>query len=221
MSWALNMIQLFYIEKNSLVLCFHKMNFPIFPLNGAILFPNTNLPLNIFEDRYIDMVDYALSHNRLIGMIQTKKNKDLFTIGCLGKITNFTETSDGRYQVNLEGINRFKVKKILDNKHKFIIIDGEKLNYNSNFKKQIPELSTKLLTNFKNYLNIKKIEFNTSEFESLDVLNLAKIICVISPLDHLTKQMLLEFNNSDDLCENLISVLEIEINNFGKSLKIN
>jgi Lon protease-like protein len=55
----------------------------------------------------------------------------------------------------------------------------------------------------------------------LDALNLAKIICVISPLDHLTKQMLLEFNNSDDLCENLISVLEIEINNFGKSSKIN
>ena len=197
------------------------MNFPVFPLNGAILFPNTNLPLNIFEERYIDMVDYALSHSRLIGMIQTKKNKDLFSIGCLGKITNFTETADGRYQINLEGINRFKVKKILNSKHKFIMIDGEELNYNSNFKKETSELSIKLLSNFKNYLNIKKIEFNTSEFESLDTLNLAKIICVISPLDYLTKQMLLEFDGSDKLCENLISVLEIEINNFGKSSKIN
>ena len=215
------MKRLFCIEKNFLALCLHKMNFPVFPLNGAILFPNTNLPLNIFEDRYIDMVDYALSHNRLIGMIQTKKNKDLFTIGCLGKITNFTETSDGRYQINLEGIKRFRVKKILDNKQKFIIIEGKEIDYNSNFKKQTTELSAKLLSNFKNYLNIKKIEFNTSEFESLDALNLAKIICVISPLDHLTKQMLLEFNASDELCENLISVLEIEINNFGKSSKIN
>ncbi len=197
------------------------MNFPVFPLNGAILFPNTNLPLNIFEDKYIDMVDYALCHNRLIGMIQTKKNKDLFTIGCLGKITNFSEASDGGYQINLEGVNRFKVKKILDNKHKFMIINGENLDYNSNFKKQTSEISTKLLSNFKNYLNIKKIEFNTSEFESLDALNLAKIICVISPLDYLTKQMLLEFNASDELCENLISVLEIEINNYGKSSKIN
>ena len=197
------------------------MNFPVFPLNGAILFPNTNLPLNIFEDRYIDMVDYALSHSRLIGMIQTKRNKDLFTIGCLGKITNFTETSDGRYQINLEGINRFKVKKILDKNHKFIIIEGEELDYNSNFKKQTSEISSKLLSNFKKYLNIKKIDFNTSEFENLDALNLAKIICVISPLDYLTKQMLLEFDTSDDLCENLISVLEIEINNFGKSSKIN
>ena len=209
------------IEKNFPVLCFHKMNFPVFPLNGAILFPNTNLPLNIFEEKYIDMVDYALSHSRLIGMIQTKKNNDLFTIGCLGKITNFTETSDGKYQINLEGINRFKIKKIINNKHKFIMIDGEELNYNSNFKRKTSELSTTLLSNFKNYLNIKKIEFNTSEFESLDALNLAKIICVISPLDYLTKQMLLEFDGSDELCENLISVLEIEINNYGKSTKIN
>ena len=150
-------------------------------------FQTPNLPLNIFEDRYIDMVDYALSHNRLIGMIQTKENKDFYTIGCLGKITNFTEASDGKYQINLEGLYRFKVKKILDNKQKFIMIDGEELSYNSNFKKQTSEISTKLLSSFKNYLNIKKIEFNTSEFESLDALNLAKIICVISPLDYLTK----------------------------------
>ncbi len=215
------MNQPFCIEKNFLVLCFHKMKFPVFPLNGAILFPNTNLPLNIFEDRYIDMVDYALCHSRMIGMIQTKKNKDLFTIGCLGKITNFTETPDGKYQINLEGINRFKVQKILENTQKFILIEAKELDYNSNFKNQTSEISRKLLFNFKKYLNIKKIEFNTSEFESLDALNLAKIICVISPLDYLIKQMLLEFDGSDELCENLISVLEIEINNFGKSSKIN
>ena len=78
MLWVLSMNQLFCIEKNFLVLCFHKMNFPVFPLNGAILFPNTNLPLNIFEERYVDMVDYALSNNRLIGMIQSKENKSFF-----------------------------------------------------------------------------------------------------------------------------------------------
>jgi len=197
------------------------MRFPVFPLNGAILFPNTNLPLNIFEERYLDMVDYALSNNRLIGMIQTKENKDFFNVGCLGKITNFTETPEGRYRINLEGINRFKVIKIFEDNNKFIIIDGESLKYNSNFRKQTKILSNKLLSSFKNYLSIKKIKFNTSEFESLDALNLAKIICVISPLDYLTKQMLLEFDNSDDLCENLISVLEIEINNNGKGTKIN
>jgi len=197
------------------------MKFPVFPLNGAILFPKTNLPLNIFEERYVQMVDYALSNNRLVGMIQKKENKELFSIGCLGKITNFTETSDGRYQINLEGLNRFKIKKIIQTKYKFIIIDGENLNYNSNFTKEITSLTQKLLSSFKNYLTVKKIKFNTSEFENLDALSLAKIICVISPLDYLTKQMLLEFDTSDDLCENLLSVLEIEINNTNNNSRIN
>ena len=68
------------------------MKIPIFPLNGAIMFPNTNLPLNIFEERYIDMVDYTLSKNKIIGMIQHKTNNELYEIGCYGKITAFNET---------------------------------------------------------------------------------------------------------------------------------
>ena len=197
------------------------MKFPIFPLSGAILFPNTNLPLNIFEEKYINMVDYALANKRLIGMVQIKENKDFFKIGCLGKITNFTESSDGRYQINLEGLNRFKINKISHNKLKFITVDADNLKYKSNFSKNTKVLSQSILLSFKNYLNVKKINFNTSEFENLDALSLAKIICVVSPLDNLTKQMLLEFNCSDDLCENLISVLEIEINNIENNNKIN
>ena len=80
------------------------MEFPVFPLNGAILFPETNLPLNIFEQRYIQMVDYALANNRTIGMIQNKDNNEFFKVGCLGKITSFNETDDGRYQINLKGL---------------------------------------------------------------------------------------------------------------------
>ncbi len=197
------------------------MQFPVFPLNGAILFPNTNLPLNIFEERYIDMVNYALSNNRFIGMIQSKENNEFFSIGCLGKITNFTESQDGRYQINLEGLNRFKINRVVKNDYKFVTVDGEHLNYNSNFKKQTNSLGQELFSNFKKYLTVKDIKFNTAEFENLDVLNLARIICVISPFDYLTKQMLLEFNNSDDFCENLISVLEIEIKNVGENTQIN
>ena len=134
------------------------MKFPVFPLNGAILFPNTNLPLNIFEDRYIDMVDYALSHDRLIGMIQLKKNQEFYDVGCLGKITNFTETGDGRYQINLEGINRFKIKKIFKDDHKFIRVEGESLKYNSNFTKHTSTLNNKLLSNFKTYSSFSIID---------------------------------------------------------------
>ena len=197
------------------------MKFPIFPLNGAVLFPNTNLPLNIFESRYIKMVDYALSNNRLIGMIQTQSNKDFFKIGCLGKITNFTETQDGRYQINLEGIERFKINKLVKNSYKFIIVNGEKINFHKNFNTNSNLNSKKILQSFKSYLIAKNIKFDTSEFESLDAINLAKIICIISPLDYLTKQMLLEFNTAADFCDNLISVLEIEINNSQNSSKIN
>ena len=89
------------------------MHFPIFPLNGAILFPKTNLPLNIFEKRYIAMVDYALANKRQIGMIQTRENGELFEIGCLGKINSFNETADGRYLISLEGINCFRINKEL------------------------------------------------------------------------------------------------------------
>jgi uncharacterized protein len=197
------------------------MQFPVFPLNGAILFPGTNLPLNIFEERYIKMVDYALSNDRLIGMIQTKKNKKNFDVGCLGKITNFSETSDGRYQINLEGINRYKIKKIINNKYDFITINGEILDYNNNVIKKNSSLNKKLLLSFKNFIDFKKINFNTSGLSALDTLSLVKIICVISPLDYLIKQMMLELNNVDELCDNLLSVLEIEINNKNNSFKVN
>ena len=197
------------------------MQFPVFPLNGAILFPGTNLPLNIFEERYIKMVDYALANDRLIGMIQTKKNKKFFDVGCLGKITNFSETSDRRYQINLEGINRYKIKKIINKKKNFITINGEILHYNNSLIKKSVSLNKKLLLSFKNFIDFKKINFSTSELSALDTLSLVKIICVISPLDYLIKQMMLELNNVDELCDNLLSVLEIEINNKNNSFKVN
>ena len=81
---------------------------PIFPLNGALLLPNGNLPLNIFEPRYINMVDYSMKNDRVIGMIQSKENKSLYSVGCLGKINQYHETGNGRYLINLLGIIRFQ-----------------------------------------------------------------------------------------------------------------
>ena len=196
------------------------MNIPIFPLNGAILFPGTNLPLNIFENRYIDMVDYALSNNRIIGMIQTKENDNFYKTGCMGKITSFTETEDGRYQINLQGTNRFFLKKIIKNKYKFITIDAEALETINDLEND-PNENKNLLNLFTKFLKNKKISFDTSGFQDLDTSNLAKIICVISPLDYLTKQMFLEFKSSKDLCKNLLVALEIEIQNLEKNYKIN
>ena len=195
------------------------MKFPIFPLNGAILFPNTNLPLNIFEERYIDMVDYALSKDRMIGMIQKNTNDEFFNIGCTGKITSFLETEDGKYQINLQGLNRFFFKKIIENDYKFITIEAEMIK-SSNVVRNNQELNKKLLSIFKKFLEEKKLNFNISDFDNLNSISLSKIITIISPLDFLIKQMLLE-TNENDLCKKLISVLEIEIRDSEKDLKIN
>lgn len=195
------------------------MKFPIFPLNGAILFPETNLPLNIFEEKYLQMVDYAFSKNKTIGMIQSKKNNDFFNVGCLGKITSFSETEDGRYQINLRGLNRFYLKKIVKSHYKFIIIEADILETTNNVLDE-NKIKKKLLSAFNKFLKTKKIKFNTSGFENMECSNLLKLICVIAPLDYLIKQMLLELDNFEDLYKNLLSVLEVEMKNL-ENIKLN
>ena len=87
---------------------------PIFPLSNFIIFPHTTVPLNIFEPRYIQMIDSCMKNNRVLGLIQPKKDgnlkkPDLYEVGCVGKITSFNETDDGRYLIVLNGICRFKI----------------------------------------------------------------------------------------------------------------
>ena len=83
---------------------------PIFPLSGVIYFPKTNLPLNIFEQRYLDLVNDAIKKDKLMGMIQSKrKDKGLYEVGCLGKISDLQKSEDGRILINLTGITRFQV----------------------------------------------------------------------------------------------------------------
>ena len=124
-----------------------KLSIPIFPLNGVIFFPNTNLPLNIFEKKYIDMVDFALTNNKIIGMIQTDVNKNLYKIGCMGRISALEKTNDGRYIINLEGRNYFHFIKELPSNNKFRIAkietkeDLEKNDMNFDRKKFNKKLS--------------------------------------------------------------------------------
>ena len=127
------------------------MELPIFPLNGAVLFPGTNLPLNIFENRYIDMVDYALARNREIGMIQSDDNNDLYKVGCVGKINSFNETNDGRYLISLQGTNCFKIIKEIKVDYSFRLVDTElikKIEENKSVLKD--ENRKKILQKYKN-----------------------------------------------------------------------
>ena len=90
---------------------------PVFPLSGIIYFPNTNLPLNIFEQRYLDLVNDAYNKDKLMGMIQSRKNEDrVYDVGCLGKISDFQKSRDGRIMINLTGVSRFKILKEISNK---------------------------------------------------------------------------------------------------------
>ena len=89
---------------------------PVFPLSGVIYFPKTNLPLNIFEQRYLDLVNDAYDNDKLMGMVQSKKDgKAVYEIGCLGKISDYQRSEDGRILINLTGISRFKILKEIPN----------------------------------------------------------------------------------------------------------
>ena len=99
------------------------MQIPIFPLNGAVLYPGTSLPLNVFESRYIEMVNYSLARDRYIGMIQTDEKGELYSIGCIGKIHSFNETNDGRYLISLQGKNCFKIINEVDQRNSFRLVN--------------------------------------------------------------------------------------------------
>ncbi len=198
------------------------MLIPIFPLNGAVLFPKTNLPLNIFEKRYIEMIDYALTKKRLLGMIQSKKDGNIFRIGCLGKITSFNETNDGKYLINLEGLNRFIVKNEVDKKYTFRILEvkilEDKIQKKNNLKNS---LKNKILCSYKKYINEKKINIDHNELNNIKIEQLVKFITMVSPFDSIDKQMLLEISDIEEFCEKLLSIIEIDIVNLGKKKTFN
>jgi len=181
---------------------------PIFPLSNFILFPKTTVPLNIFEPRYIDMVNDSMKGNKLIGMIQPKMIKkksytvpELHQIGCMGKITVFQETEDGRYLIELKGIIRFEItKEVLSNK-KYRECEIDFKNYHHDLENQKEELKfSDLELIFKDLKNLfeKKgyvINWNALEKQSLD--ETINALAMASPFSLEEKQILLETKNLD------------------------
>ena len=183
------------------------LSIPIFPLNGVILFPNSVLPLNIFEKRYIEMVDYALTQNRYIGMIQTKNNNELYEIGCIGKINSFTETNDGRYLINLTGKNYFKIIQEISSKKKFKIfkVSLQKIEKNNDFIKNINK--ERLLKQFSNYIKKMNLEIDLNLINQVKYDELIKFIAMSCPFSTADKQMLLETFDLEKLSTKLIDLL--------------
>ena len=174
---------------------------PIFPLSNFIIFPETAVPLNIFEPRYVQMIDDSIKSNKLIGMVQPKKtgklNKpDLYDIGCIGKITSFNETNDGRYLILINGVSRFKIiEEVLTEKLYRIC----KISY-KNFANDIIEKKEKINFSdleliFKNLRNIfekKGFVINWSELKNQDLNQTINTLSMASPFSLEEKQILLE-----------------------------
>ena len=176
---------------------------PVFPLSNFIIFPKTTVPLNIFEPRYIDMVNDSIKNNKFIGMIQPKKTKieipELYEIGCLGKITTFQETRDGGYLIELKGIIRFQIIKEVINKKKYRECEVNYNNFNQDIINEKVDLKfTDLELIFKNFKNLFEkrgyvVNWKSLENQSLD--ETINALAMASPFSLEEKQILLETKN--------------------------
>ena len=188
---------------------------PVFPLSNFIIFPKTTVPLNIFEPRYIEMVDDAMKGNRIIGMIQPRKSNQtipvLYKVGCAGKIVSFNETEDGRYLIVLSGISRFKIIEELETPklYRNFKVDFEDFFYDLDEKREEIKFSDLKLI-FKNLksLFIKQgyiIDWKELEKQTLD--QTINTLAMASPFSLEEKQVLLETINLNERKKKLEQIL--------------
>ena len=173
---------------------------PVFPLSNFIIFPETTVPLNIFEPRYIQMVDDAMKGERIIGMVQPKNSSQsipaLYDIGCAGKIKSFNETEDGRYLIVLVGIARFKITKELANKklYRECEVNFGEFSNDINFEKEDIKFSDLELIykNLKSLFSKHDYIINWKELEKQSLNQTINILSMSSPFSLEEKQALLE-----------------------------
>jgi hypothetical protein len=197
---------------------------PVFPLSNFIIFPNTTVPLNIFEPRYIQMVDDCMKGNRLIGIVQPKKTGDLkkpnlYEVGCIGKITSFDETEDGRYLIILSGICRYKIVNELTNDKLYreckIDFDNYINDLKDNNKEEIKFADLKFIFNDLKNLFIKKgYLINWKDLEKQTLYQTINTLSMVSPFSLEEKQILLETNTLVERKKKLEEILKTYIS-FG------
>ena len=178
---------------------------PVFPLSNFIIFPKTTVPLNIFEPRYIDMINDSMQSDKLIGMIQPKNstdkdnNPELYEVGCAGKITSFNETEDGRFLIELKGLTRFKNVKEIETEKKYRILEVSYKNFYQdliNEKEEIKFSDLELIFKDLKSLFEKRgfiINWKALEKQSLD--ETINALAMASPFTLEEKQILLEAEN--------------------------
>ena len=194
---------------------------PIFPLSNFIIFPNTTVPLNIFEPRYIQMVDDCMKGNRLIGIVQPKKTGDLkkpnlYEVGCVGKITSFNETEDGRYLIVLNGICRYKIVNELANDKLYreckINFDNYINDLKENNKEEIKFADLKLIFNdLKNLFKKQGYLINWKDLEKQTLYQTINTLSMVSPFSLEEKQILLETSTLVERKKKLEEILKTYI----------
>ena len=190
---------------------------PIFPLSNFIIFPKATVPLNIFEPRYIDMINDSMKSNKIIGMIQPKTSSnesnipELHDIGCLGKITSFKETDDGRYLIELRGIIRFKNIEELNTEKKYRVLSVVYENFFQDLKNEKENLKfSDLELIFKDLKSLFEkrgfiINWKALEQQSLD--ETINALAMASPFSLEEKQVLLEAKNLDTRKNKIAEIL--------------
>jgi Lon protease-like protein len=176
---------------------------PVFPLSNFIIFPNTTIPLNIFEQRYIDMIDDSMQSNKIIGLIQPKEQDketpELYSVGCAAKIKSYKESGDGRYLIVLSGINRFKISKELinDKTYRECEVSFDEYNFDQNkntLKFNRAELGP-IFKNLKSLFKRKGYVINLDNLEKGSLEQIINTLIMASPFSLEEKQALLETQN--------------------------
>ena len=197
---------------------------PVFPLSNFIVFPNTTVPLNIFEPRYLKMTEDAMANDRLIGMIQPKKmgdskKPDLFDVGCVCKIVSFNETEDGRYIIILKGLNRFKKINEVENKkiYRELNVDYNLYINDENSEKEHFEFSKikKLLEELKLLFKKRGYKIDWKDLEEQNVYQTLSALSMASPFSILEKQILLETKNLEERQSKFEEILNTYSSDFS------
>ena len=192
---------------------------PIFPLNEALLLPRAQLPLNIFETRYLAMVDAALAGNRVIGMLQPSIGApspvpDLCAVGCVGRLTALQEAGDGRYLITLTGISRFRLVEEQTTTTPFRQAVVDTAEFADDF---IPEHGadsvdrTDLLRALKCYLKANNLEADWDGIERASTEALVNALSMMSPYSAAEKQALLEAPNLKTRAETLVAITDMDL----------
>ena len=191
---------------------------PVFPLSNFIIFPNTTVPLNIFEPRYLDMVNDSMKSDKLVGMIQPKYSKnlnnipELYDVGCLGKITSFRETEDGRYLIELKGQIRFKNIKEINSDKKYRILEVDYNDYFYDLEDDKEKLNFSdlelIFKDLKSLFEKRGFVINWKALEKQSLSETINALSMASPFSLEEKQILLEAQNLDIRKDKIAEILK-------------